>query len=192
MHTAPGAYLLHTPGAVCISNMIQEHIWLRIFFLIVNSPGPYGLVQGQLVLNHNGAFRLPSFCIGRRLPTLVFCVASHIVRTNIRKMLLWKTSVGREPTDAQRWSLNAPYVEVKIWKKRLVDCWRLLRGITVHVSFLVTVLCSLHISVVYFYNLICRHVDTHFAKIFSSKCFLGPFSDLFNFPSPGFLITIPE
>ena len=28
MHTAPGAYFLHAPGAVRISNMFAEHIWL--------------------------------------------------------------------------------------------------------------------------------------------------------------------
>lgn len=31
-----------------------------------------------------GAFRLPSFCIGQRLSTLVFCMATHITRTNTR------------------------------------------------------------------------------------------------------------
>ena len=41
MHTAPGVYLLHALGAVCISNMIMEHIWLRIFFQIIYGPGPY-------------------------------------------------------------------------------------------------------------------------------------------------------
>ena len=44
MHTAPGAYLLHAPGAVCILNMILEHILLIIFFQI--------LVQDQLILDH--------------------------------------------------------------------------------------------------------------------------------------------
>ena len=42
MHTAPGAYLLRAPGAVCISNMILEQMWLRIFFQIINDPEPYG------------------------------------------------------------------------------------------------------------------------------------------------------
>ena len=41
MHTAPGAYLLHTPGAVCISNMFLEYILFRIFFQIINGPGTY-------------------------------------------------------------------------------------------------------------------------------------------------------
>ena len=41
-------YLLHAPVAVCISNMILEYIWLRIFFQIINGPGPYE----QLVLDH--------------------------------------------------------------------------------------------------------------------------------------------
>ena len=31
-----------------------------------------------------GAFRLLSLCIGRHLPTVVFCVATHVTRTNIR------------------------------------------------------------------------------------------------------------
>ena len=35
-NTAPEAYLLHASGAVYISNMILEHIWL------INGPGPYG------------------------------------------------------------------------------------------------------------------------------------------------------
>ena len=39
-----------------------------------------------LDLTNNGAFRLPLFCIGRRLPTLVVCVASCIVRTNLRSV----------------------------------------------------------------------------------------------------------
>ena len=29
MHTTPGAYLLYVPGALCISNVILEHIWLK-------------------------------------------------------------------------------------------------------------------------------------------------------------------
>ena len=33
--------------------------------------------------HHYGAFRLPSFCIGRRLSTLVFCGTTRIMRTNI-------------------------------------------------------------------------------------------------------------
>ena len=33
--------------------------------------------------NINGAFRLPSFCIGRRLSTLVFCGTTRVMRTNI-------------------------------------------------------------------------------------------------------------
>ena len=31
-HTATGAYSKHSPGAVCISNMVLEHIWLRNSF----------------------------------------------------------------------------------------------------------------------------------------------------------------
>ena len=42
MHTAPGAYVLYAPGAVCFSNRVLEHIWLRIFFKIINGRGPYG------------------------------------------------------------------------------------------------------------------------------------------------------
>ena len=42
-HTAPGAYSKHAPGAVCISNMVLQHIWLRKFFQIMNSPGPQDL-----------------------------------------------------------------------------------------------------------------------------------------------------
>ena len=41
-HTAPGAYSKHASRAVCISNMVLEHIWLRKFFQIINGPGPYG------------------------------------------------------------------------------------------------------------------------------------------------------
>ena len=41
------------------------------------------------------AFRLPSFCIGRRLPMLVFCVTTHFALTNIHNTLLWKSSIGR-------------------------------------------------------------------------------------------------
>ena len=33
---------------------------------------------------NNGAFRLPSFCIGRRLSTLVFCGTTRVMRKNIR------------------------------------------------------------------------------------------------------------
>ena len=32
---------------------------------------------------NNGTFRLPSFCIGRRLLTLVFCGTTRVMRTNI-------------------------------------------------------------------------------------------------------------
>ena len=35
-HTAPEAYIKHAPGAVCISDMVLEHIWLRKFFQIIN------------------------------------------------------------------------------------------------------------------------------------------------------------
>ena len=42
VNAALGACLLYVPGAVCISNMVLEHIWLKIFFQIVNGPGPYG------------------------------------------------------------------------------------------------------------------------------------------------------
>ena len=47
MHTVPGACLLYSPGAVCLffffffPNMVLEHIKLRIFFKIINGPGPY-------------------------------------------------------------------------------------------------------------------------------------------------------
>ena len=34
--------------------------------------------------HHYGVFRLLSFCIGQRLPTLVFCVATHVMRKYIR------------------------------------------------------------------------------------------------------------
>ena len=34
-------------------------------------------------MHHYGAFRLPSFCIGRRLSTLVFCGTTRVMRTNI-------------------------------------------------------------------------------------------------------------
>ena len=40
-HTAPRAYSKHAPGAVCISNMVLEHIWPRKFFQIINGLGPY-------------------------------------------------------------------------------------------------------------------------------------------------------
>ena len=40
INTAPEAYSKHAPGAVLISNMLQEHIWLRIFFKIINGQGP--------------------------------------------------------------------------------------------------------------------------------------------------------
>ena len=39
-HTAPGAYNKHALGAVCISNMVLEHIWFRKFFQFMTiSPG---------------------------------------------------------------------------------------------------------------------------------------------------------
>ena len=41
-HTAPGAYSKHAPGAVCISNMVLKHIWLKKFIQIINGPGPCG------------------------------------------------------------------------------------------------------------------------------------------------------
>ena len=42
MHTAPGVCLLYAPGAVCFTNMVLEHIYLTIFFKIINGPEPYG------------------------------------------------------------------------------------------------------------------------------------------------------
>ena len=51
MHTALGACLLYEPGAVCISNMVLEQIW--IFFQIINAPGPSEhMVQEYMVLDH--------------------------------------------------------------------------------------------------------------------------------------------
>ena len=57
MHTAPGAYLLCAPRAVCILDMILEHIFeLKIFLQIINGPVPYAvleyMVKEQLVLDH--------------------------------------------------------------------------------------------------------------------------------------------
>ena len=43
MHTASGACLICAPGAVSFSNMVLEHIQLRIFLKIIYGPGPYGL-----------------------------------------------------------------------------------------------------------------------------------------------------
>ena len=40
-HTAPEAYSKHAPGAVCISNMVLNHIRLRKFFQIINGTGLY-------------------------------------------------------------------------------------------------------------------------------------------------------
>ena len=50
-------YSKHASGAVCISNMVLGHIWLRKLFQIINGPGqcgpgaydprPYGLSWGQ-------------------------------------------------------------------------------------------------------------------------------------------------
>ena len=37
--TAPEAYSKHAYGAVCILDMVLEHIWLRKFFQIMNSRG---------------------------------------------------------------------------------------------------------------------------------------------------------
>ena len=34
----------------------------------------------------NGAFRLPSFCIGQRLQILVFCMATRVMHANIRNV----------------------------------------------------------------------------------------------------------
>ena len=42
MHTAPGACSKYASGAACIQKMLLEHIQLRIFFQIINGPGPYG------------------------------------------------------------------------------------------------------------------------------------------------------
>ena len=48
-----GAYSKHAPGAVCISDMVLEHIWLGKFFQIMNGPGPYVLtIQDHMVLDH--------------------------------------------------------------------------------------------------------------------------------------------
>ena len=40
MHTAPEACSKYAPGAVCIQIMLLKHIWLRIFFQIINGSGP--------------------------------------------------------------------------------------------------------------------------------------------------------
>ena len=48
-YTAPGAYSKHAPGAVCISNMVLEHIWLKKFFQIIKGPGPL-CIQDHYVL----------------------------------------------------------------------------------------------------------------------------------------------
>ena len=41
-HTAPGACSKYAPGAMFIQIMLLEHIWLRIFFQIINGPGAAG------------------------------------------------------------------------------------------------------------------------------------------------------
>ena len=49
MHTAPGAYVLYyAPGALCIQNMLMEHIWC-MHRSIVHS----NMLLEQLVLEHN-------------------------------------------------------------------------------------------------------------------------------------------
>ena len=50
MHTASGACSKYVPGAVWIQMMLLDHIWLRIFFQIINDPGPlwsWTISQGQ-------------------------------------------------------------------------------------------------------------------------------------------------
>ena len=60
--------------------------------------------------HHYGAFRLTSFCIGRRLSTLVFCGTTRIMRTNIhtRAKLLWTTIIGR------RWPMYSDEVWMQV------------------------------------------------------------------------------
>ena len=41
MHTAPRACGQYAQGAVYMQIMLLDHIWLRIFFQIINGPGPY-------------------------------------------------------------------------------------------------------------------------------------------------------
>ena len=50
MHTAPQACLLYALRAVGISNMVLEHILLKIFFQIINGPEPY-MVQEHMILD---------------------------------------------------------------------------------------------------------------------------------------------
>ena len=57
---------------------------------------------------NKGVFRLQLLCIGRCLPTLVFCVATHITRTISTRKLVAKDFHRQTSTDAQRWSLNGP------------------------------------------------------------------------------------
>ena len=64
-------------------------------------------------MNSNGAFRLLSLCIGRRLPTLAFCVATHVTRTNIRNAQscckrLASADVDRCSAMKSEWTINAP------------------------------------------------------------------------------------
>ena len=46
-----------------------------------------------------GAFRLSSFCIGRRLPMLVFCLPIRFVRTNIHNTQSWRDRLALADVD---------------------------------------------------------------------------------------------
>ena len=73
----------------CLAEWWFEPLWKIIYVLYRDANPP--VFCGRLPFFHSisylpvfGAFRLLSFCIGRRLPTLVFCVATHVMRKYIR------------------------------------------------------------------------------------------------------------
>ena len=75
-------------------------------------------------MHHYGAFRLPSFCIGRRLSTLVSCGTTRVMRTNIhnaQSCCEWLASADVNRCTSMKSEFTIIYITRVVPQKTSVD-----------------------------------------------------------------------
>ena len=96
INTAPGACLLYAPGAVLISNMVLEHIWLRIFFKPKShkSKLKLGIIENKFFISspktHLHAYWACFVCYLKIFNTFFFFENDRIILMQI----IWGTQIG--------------------------------------------------------------------------------------------------
>ena len=110
VHTAPGAYLLNASGTVCISNMILEHIWLRIFFQILDH-----MVQDQLVLDHM------QLVLNHKLRPKSHKSLGQYQLAKLTQIWLLFMHVYKKPNQNKKWTLQPDLETHFIIRKSLSD-----------------------------------------------------------------------